>query len=382
MLDSIIGSNDNLLIIVPPFINSLLASIVLLNERFKNGLITHLTLLTLNSLNELGDTIEKYNSVLFIDPPTIASMSKIEKHLNNKAVIVVSGHDVDWVNADIFIEYTDSLPQLIWQSLNNELSKDSMRFLEASVIYESTIVPNYDISVFNGWLTTESYNYPALPGILRLPLSVSLSRAFSPIIPGITGNENEAKNLVRAIAKRTDAMYKDLNEEQVFSLFKYLGDFVLKADFRGDYLDKLMFVNRKWGGIDVDVLDSILAIEAQLVLWEYVNGIMSPILNPESVKDTDNLVTKYVLTLGSYINQVLKGGNNVSIDYGQPLSLIDRLCSMMSFHYEKQSKSFLPQGAPYQVLCVFDEDVKDADLLFKRHSYSIAVKGLFNEDQR
>jgi hypothetical protein len=163
-------------------------------------------------------------------------MSKIEKHLNNKAVIVVSGHDVDWVNADIFIEYTDSLPQLIWQSLNNELSKDSMRFLEASIIYESTIVPNYDISVFNGWLTTESYNYPALPGILRLPLSVSLSRAFSPIIPGITGNENEAKNLVRAIAKRTDAMYKDLNEEQVLSLFKYLGDFVLKADFRGELL--------------------------------------------------------------------------------------------------------------------------------------------------
>ncbi|MFP3216244.1 MAG: hypothetical protein RXP99_02990, partial [Vulcanisaeta sp.] len=160
-MDSIVNSRDNLLIIVPPFINSLLPSIVLLNERFKSGLITHLTLLTLESVGELGDVIERYSSVLFIDPPLIMNFRSIEERLHGKSIIVMSNHEVDWVNAEVSIEYTDSLSQTMWQLLGNELDRDSRRFLEASIIYESAIIPNYDLSSFNAWSVTDPINYPA-----------------------------------------------------------------------------------------------------------------------------------------------------------------------------------------------------------------------------
>lgn len=380
-MDSIVNSRDNLLIIVPPFINSLLPSIVLLNERFKSGLITHLTLLTLESVGELGDVIERYSSVLFIDPPLIMNFRSIEERLHGKSIIVVSNHDVDWVNAEVSIEYTDSLSQTMWQLLGNELGRDSRRFLEASIIYESTIIPNYDLSSFNAWSVTDPINYPALPGILRLPLSTALSRAFSPAIPGITGNESEAKNLVKAVTKKVDATYRDLGEEQVMDLFKYLSDLILRAGLRGDYLDKLMLGNRKWIDSNIDVLDSILAIEAQLVLWEYVNGIMAPILNPEGVKDVDGLATKYVVMLGNYVGKIDKAGS-IDIDHGPSLTLIDRLCSIMNFRSERQGVNFVFRDSPYQVTCIFNEgeEVRDAQLMFKRPGYSIAIRGVFGED--
>ncbi len=373
-LDSIIDLSDNLLIIVPPFINSLLSSIIFLIERFKKNLITHITLLTLDSLDELNEVINRYSSILFVDPPIVIKNNKITNSLNGKRVFAISKDDVEWVNADVSLNYSESLPQLIWQLLDDELSRDSLRFLETAVVYESTITPNYDASSFNGWSTTESINYPSLPGILRLPLAVALSRTFSPIIPGITGNETEARSLVKTISKRTDIMYKDLSENEVMALIKYLSDFVLRAGLRGEYLDKLLSTFRKWSDSTIDVLESILAIESQLALWEYVGGIMSPIINPQSVKDMDNLITKYISILSNYLGQLIKGGEIV-VECNQPLTLIDRLCSIINFFTESRNQVFLLQEKNMQINCVFGEETTDTDLLFKRDNYLISIKG-------
>ncbi|WP_243669079.1 hypothetical protein [Vulcanisaeta sp. JCM 16161] len=60
----------------------------------------------------------------------------------------------------------------------------------------------------------------------------------------------------------------------------------------------------------------------------------------------------------------------------QPLTLIDRLCSIINFKTETGSKPFLIENEPQQLICAFNEDITDADLVFKRGNYSIAVKGL------
>lgn len=377
ILDSIINSSDNLLIVVPPFINSLFSAVALLMERFRRGLLTHITLLTLESLNDLRrDVIGRYSSVLLVDPPTVTRLEELSHSLNGKRVFVIGREDIDWVNTDAYLEYTDSIPQLIWQLLNNELGQDSMRFLESAIAYEFSVMPDYNISLFNGWLTTELINYPALPGILRLPLSASLSRAFSPVIPNITGSETEAKNLVKAITRKGDALYKDLNEDEVMALLKYIGDFMLRAGFRGgDYLDKLVLMHRRWVNTDIDVLETILAVESQLVLWEYAGGLLNPVLNPQSVKDLDNLFVKYIAVISEYMKQLDRDSITVRQGY-QPLTLIDRLCSIMNFKIENKNKSFLIENEPLQLICAFNEEVADADLVFKRNNYSIAVKGL------
>ncbi|BDR91244.1 hypothetical protein [Vulcanisaeta souniana] len=377
ILDSIINSSDNLLIITPPFINSLLASIIILIERFRRNLLTHVTLLTLESLNDLRDVAGRYNSILFVEPPSIMRLSEITNSFNGKRLFIIGKEDAEWVNADTYLEYSVSMPQLIWQLLNNELGQDSLRFLEAAIIYELMIVPNYDISSFNGWSVTEPINFPALPGILRLPLSASLSRALSPIIPGITGNETEARNLVKVITKKANATYRELGEDEVMTLLKYIGDFMLRAGFRGDYLDKLILMQRKWSDTDVDVLESILAIEAQLSLWEYINGIMSPVLNPQSVGDTDNVVAKYVSVIGEYLGQLGKANDIVLRQGYQSLTLVDRLCSIMNFYTESHNQSFAIEGSPLKIMCIFsNEEVGDAELVFKRTGYSMAVRGL------
>ncbi|MGC8542582.1 MAG: hypothetical protein ACP5NQ_01470 [Vulcanisaeta sp.] len=373
-LDSIIDLSDNLLIIVPPFINSLLSSIIFLIERFKKNLITHITLLTLDSLDELNEVINRYSSILFVDPPIVMKNNKITNSLNGKRIFAISKDDVEWVNADVSLNYSESLPQLIWQLLDDELSRDSLRFLETAVVYESTITPNYDTSSFNGWSTTESLNYPSLPGILRLPLAMALSRTFSPIIPGITGNETEARSLVKTISKRTDIMYRDLSENEVMALIKYLSDFVLRAGLRGEYLDKLLSTFRKWSDSTIDVLESILAMESQLALWEYVGGIMSPVINPQSVKDMDNLITKYISILSNYLGQLIKG-SEIIVECNQPLTLIDRLCSIINFFTESRNQVFLLQEKNMQINCVFGEETTDTDLLFKRDNYLISIKG-------
>ena len=376
ILDSIINSSDNLLMVVPPFINSLLSAIALLMERFRRGLLTHITLLTLESINDLSrDVMSRYNSILFIDPPAIMQLNELVSSLGGKRVFVIGREGVDWVNADAYLEFTDSMPQLIWQLLSNELSQDSMRFLEAAIMYEFSVTPDYNISLFNGWLTTEFINYPALPGILRLPLSTSLSRAFSPVIPNITGNETEAKNLVKAITRRADVSYKDLNEDEVMTLLKYISDFMLRAGFRGDYLDKLVLMHRRWINTDVDVLETILAVESQLVLWEYAGGLLSPITNPQSVKEMSGLFTKYLSVINEYMRQLDKGSITVRQGY-QQLTLIDRLCSIINFKAENKNESFLLENEPLQLTCAFNEEVTDADLVFKRGNYSIAIKGL------
>ena len=376
ILDSIINSSDNLLMVVPPFINSLFSAIALLMERFKRGLITHITLLTLESLSDLRrDIISRYNSILFIDPPTIMGLNEFANSLGGKRTLIIGREDIDWVNADAYLEFRDSIPQLIWQLLNNELSQDSMRFLEAAIMYEFSVTPDYNVSLFNGWLTTELINYPALPGILRLPLGTSLSRAFSPVIPNITGNEAEAKNLVKAITKKVDASYKDLNEDEVMALLKHISDFMLGAGFRGDYLDKLVLMHRRWINTDVDVLETILAVESQLVLWEYAGGLLSPITNPQSVKEMSGLFTKYLSVINEYMRQLDKGSITVRQGY-QQLTLIDRLCSIINFKAENKNESFLLENEPLQLTCAFNEEVTDADLVFKRGNYSIAIKGL------
>ncbi|GAB6946614.1 hypothetical protein JCM16161A_07440 [Vulcanisaeta sp. JCM 16161] len=376
ILDSIINSSDNLLIVVPPFINSLFSAMTILMERFNRGLLTHLTLLTLESLNDLRrDVISRYNSVLLIDPPTIMRLDELAHSFNGKRVLVIGREGIDWITADAYLEFMDSMPQLIWQLLNNELSQDSMKFLETAITYEFYVTPDYNTSLFNGWLTTELINYPALPGILRLPLSTSLSRAFSPIIPNITGNEAEARNLIKAIAKRDDASYRDLGEDEVMTLLKYISDFMLRAGFRGDYLDKLVLMHRRWINTDVDVLETILAVESQLVLWEYAGGLLNPVLNPQSVKDMDGTLTKYVAVISEYVKQLDRDSITVKQGY-QPLTLIDRLCSIINFKTETGSKPFLIENEPQQLICAFNEDITDADLVFKRGNYSIAVKGL------
>ncbi|WP_460173313.1 hypothetical protein [Vulcanisaeta sp. JCM 14467] len=376
VLDSVINSSDNLLMVVPPFINSLFSAIALLMERFRRGLLTHITLLTLESINDLRrDVISRYNSILFIDPPTIMQFNEFVNSLSGKRVFVIGREGIDWVNADAYLEFTDSIPQLIWQLLNNELSQDSMRFLEAAITYEFSVMPDYNVSLFNGWLTTEFINYPALPGILRLPLSISLTRAFSPVIPNITGNETEAKNLVKTITKKVDASYKDLNEDEVMTLLKHISDFMLGAGFRGDYLDKLVLMHRRWINTDVDVLETILAVESQLVLWEYAGGLLAPILNPQSVKEMNGSITKYLGVISEYVKQLDRDSITVRQGY-QPLTLIDRLCSIINFKIDSRSKSFLIENEPLQLICAFNEEVTDADLVFKRGNYSIVVKGL------
>ncbi|MGC8606014.1 MAG: hypothetical protein ACP5GZ_01340 [Vulcanisaeta sp.] len=376
ILDSIINSSDNLLIITPPFINSLFSAIVILIERFRRGLLTHITLLTLESLNDLRrDVISRYNSILFVDPPTVVKLNELINSLNGKRVFMIGREGIEWVNTDVYLEFTDSMPQLIWQLLNNELSQDSLRFLETAIIYEFSVIPNYNASSFNGWLTTEPINYPALPGILRLLLSVSLSRAFSPVIPGITGNESEARSLVKAIAKKTDVQYNELNEDEVMTLLKYISDFMLRAGFRGDYLDKLVLMHRKWNNNDIDVLESILAVESQLVLWEYAGGLLNPILNPQSIKEINGIITKYISIINELMNQLNK--DNIVIRQGsQPLTLIDRLCSIINFQVENKNHSFSIGNEPIQINCAFNEDVTDADLVFKRSNYSIVIRGL------
>lgn len=78
VLDSIINSSDSLLMVVPPFINSLFSAIALLMERFRRGLLTHVTLLTLDSLNDLRrDVIGRYNSILLIDPPVVMRLNEL-----------------------------------------------------------------------------------------------------------------------------------------------------------------------------------------------------------------------------------------------------------------------------------------------------------------
>lgn len=377
VLDSIINSSDSLLMVVPPFINSLFSAIALLMERFRRGgLITHVTLLTLDSLNDLRrDVIGRYNSILLIDPPVVMRLNELANTINGKKTLIIGREGIDWVNTDAYLEFNESMPQLIWQLLNNELSQDSIRFLETAVIHEFSVTPDYNISLFNGWLTTELINYPALPGILRLPLSISLSRAFSPVIPGITGNENEAKNLVKTIAKRTDATYKELNEGEVMALLKYIGDFMLRSGFRGDYLDKLVLMHRKWVNTDFDVLESILAVESQLVLWEYAGGLLNPVLNPQSIKAMDNLITRYMAIFGELVGQLDKDSIMVRQGY-QPLTLIDRLCSIIGFKTESKNKIFLLENEETQLICAFNEDVTDAELVFKRGNYSIVVRGL------
>ncbi|WP_243666848.1 hypothetical protein [Vulcanisaeta sp. JCM 16159] len=362
--------------VVPPFINSLFSAIALLMERFRRGLLTHVTLLTLDSLNDLRrDVIGRYNSILLIDPPVVMRLNELANASMEKKTLIIGREGIDWVDTDAYLEFNESMPQLIWQLLNNELSQDSIRFLETAVIHEFSVTPDYNTSLFNGWLTTELINYPALPGILRLSLSISLSRAFSPVIPGITGNEKEAKNLVKAITKRTDATYKELNEGEVMALLKYIGDFMLRTGFRGDYLDKLVLMHRKWVNTDFDVLESILAVESQLVLWEYAGGLLNPVLNPQSIKTMDNLITRYMAIFGELVGQLDKDSIMVRQGY-QPLTLIDRLCSIIGFKTESKNKIFLLENEETQLICAFNEDVTDAELVFKRGNYSIAVRGL------
>ncbi len=378
VLDSIINSLDNLLIIVPPFPNIIFPAIALLMERFKRGLLTHITLLTLDSLNELRDVVSRYGSILLIEPPTVLGLNDIVNSINGKRVLIISREDVDWVNADASLEVADSIPQSMWQLLNDELGQESMRFIEAAVVYEFSSIPDYEISLFNGWLNTEPINYPALPGILRLPLSTSLSRSVSPAIPGITGNEAEARNFVRSITKRADATYKDLSEDEVMTMLRYIGDFMLRAGFRGDYLDKLILMNRRWVNTDVDVLESVLAVESQLVLWEYAGGLMNPIINPQGVKDLDNLISRYVAVINELMGQLDR--DNLTIRQGyQLLTLVDRLCSIMSFKTEGKNKTFSVENEPMQLMCMFNGGNPEADLVFKRGNYSIAVKGLTHD---
>ncbi|MFB6470740.1 MAG: hypothetical protein TU36_005865 [Vulcanisaeta sp. AZ3] len=378
VLDSVMGLSDGLLIIVPPFIDSLLSSMAILHERFRRGLATHLTLLTLAQLEYLNDTISNYNAILLVDPPNVLRLEGIGEIFSSKRIFVISRGNVKWLSADSHLEYDGSLPQLIWQFLGNELDKESMRFLEAAVVYESSS-SNYDASSFSGWLNAEPTSYIALPGILRLPLSAVISRAFSPAIPGLTGNEAEAKDLVKAVGRRLDVTYTDLTEDQVMDLLRYLGDFMLRAGFRGEYLDKLVFTNRKWLGLNVDVLDSLLALEAQLALWEYAGGIVDPILNPQSVEVANNVIIKYISILSNYLNQLSKVGITLN---NQQLTLADRLCSILSFSFEKHDETFSTPDASLQISCVFSGNVKEADIIFNRSDYSITVRGLPNEDQR
>lgn len=380
ILDSIINASDNLLIVVPPFINSLLTAIALLMERFRRGLLTHITLLTLESLDELGDVISRYNSILLIEPPTVIGINNLVNALNGRRVLIISRENIDWVNADALLEFNDSMPQFIWQLLNDELSQESMRFIEAAVSHEFYSIPDYNVSLFNGWTTTEPINYPALPGILRLPLSESLARSISPVIPGVTGNEAEARSLVKAVSRRVDAMYGDLGEDEVMTLLRYIGDFILRAGFRGDYLDKLVLMNRRWVGTNIDVLESILAIESQLALWEYAGGLVNPIINPQSVKDVDNLITKYVGVISELMGQLDREAITIGQGY-QLLTLIDRLCSIMSFKAEGRNRVFSTEDGSAQVMCILSGDVPEADLVFRRNNYLIAVKGLRNDSQ-
>ncbi len=112
VLDSIINSSDSLLMVVPPFINSLFSAIALLMERFRRGgLITHVTLLTLDSLNDLRrDVIGRYNSILLIDPPVVMRLNELANTINGKKTLIIGREGIDWVNTDAYLEFNESMP--------------------------------------------------------------------------------------------------------------------------------------------------------------------------------------------------------------------------------------------------------------------------------
>ncbi|WP_243676108.1 hypothetical protein [Vulcanisaeta distributa] len=98
--------------VVPPFINSLFSAIALLMERFRRGgLITHVTLLTLDSLNDLRrDVIGRYNSILLIDPPVVMRLNELANTINGKKTLIIGREGIDWVNTDAYLEFNESMP--------------------------------------------------------------------------------------------------------------------------------------------------------------------------------------------------------------------------------------------------------------------------------
>jgi hypothetical protein len=246
---------------------------------------------------------------------------------------------------------------LILSILNEALSCSSCRELE-----------------FREWVDVEELGYPNLPA-LDGPLWRSLYLSMAPYVPGVTGNEEEARRLVEKIGLKAQDTFNALHTEALVELMRQLGDRLIRGNFRGDYLDKLLIGHRRWingGGL----LDTLLALESQLGLWEYTVGTVKPLLDPNTaVRLTEGTVNNYAKAIGAATTRLLDHGR-LLLDQGSP-TLIDRVCSIASFSNVK-NYVLATAGDEWGILCTRDDasgrilEVSERALIYRRRDYTLA----------
>lgn len=382
-ISPILEDKEPLLIIAPPFNDLILTSLYILNERAIRGRITHAKWLTQVLLQDLKDVVERYPSVLFIDPPTKFNMEGLSEVLGNRNVYVMRTSEIDWLRPDVDLEFGDSIPRSIWQLISNEkLDTKSARFVIAAVVHEMS-VSQYINKIDNVSLDdVETLEYPAIPGLLLMPIHKALAHSISPIIPNITGNEENARKVIRGIVKNEKAMFNELSGNEVLEIIRAIANELLMHGIKGNYLDKLMIGLIKWKNTNVDLLETLLSIESQLSFWHYIVGAVRPITEPDIiVKDNNeilNLINNYLSLLGHTIANLLMEKTSASLNVEQPLPIMDRICSMSAF----TNKQFVLEFPNLHWIVKCPRPGGDEDIVFNRYGYSIAVKVVSKDEYK
>lgn len=338
-LDNLVSTEEPLLILAPPFIDSVFSSLALLLARYWGGRITHLTLLSLDNMEHVLDMLSKYKAALVVDPPSLLKWRDLDDALGGGRVsLITRGFAASFGNR---LDSGDSsISYLVLSTMGSNLPRDSVKALELSIMNEALSCVECREAGFKDWVDVENLGYPSLP-LPNEPLWRSLYLSIMPYIPGITGNEVEARRIVERIGARDDSL-STVRPESFMELLRHVSDRLLRHGFRGDYLDKVLVGYMRWidgGGL----IETLLSVESQLGLWEYSVGLLRPIVEPNySLELTRDLINKYVKALDSTISRVLESGGAVLEHVG--VTLIERVCSILSF-----------SGGRYSVATVLDD---------------------------
>lgn len=374
-LNPVLEERDPLLIIAPPFNDLILASLYIVNERARRGRISHAKWLTMTYSQDLKEVVERYPAILFVDPPTKINIEGFSEVLSNKKVYLMRTSEIDWLKADVELEFSNSIPRSIWQSMGDEeVNEQSLKFIITAMAHEASVSQYVnkilDKTPMEG---IEVLEYPAIPGLLLMPIYKALSHSISPIIPSVTGNEDNAKNIIKGIIKNDTARFGELSSHDMLEIIRAMADSLLEYDIRSAYLDKLMIGFIKWRDTNVDVLEILLSIESQLSFWNHVMGILNPIIDPDMIIRNvamPNLISNYLSILGHVITDLLMDKSPKPLNIEQPLPIMDRVCSITTF----TSKRFtLELQSPHWIIKCPRLD-GDEDAVFNRYGYSIAIK--------
>ncbi len=369
LLYGIINSPESLIIITPPFLDSALTSIALLLERYRRGFITHVTLLTLDAFEYIGDAINRYGKALLLDPPIHIREDLVESLRRNDAYILAQ-EECEWARFGVKAVVDDSIPLVVLETLESELSEKSRAFLEAAIAFQQLTFKEGPL--FDRWALIEETGLPPLPGVHRGDLITSLRRAFSPPLPGVTGEKEVAEEIVTHIAKRRDVKYLELGIDDILEIIKSIGDLTLRHGLTGLLIDKAFLTgHKKWKDLEIDVHESLLAIEAQLALWNYTIGMLRPIIEPTSVETVEGLMDVYASILGKCIINALSG-RQISAK-ARTLTMFDKLCSLVQYKSDERLEFEVEGGL--KVRCMTgSRGEEDADITFKHGGYLMEIR--------